>query len=223
MNDWRGLPLVVFGTGGTSKEAAMLIDEINEYNNCDVYRLLGYVVPDRKALGEKIGEYTAVCCDEDFQRLAGEYSAIGAIIPFGKADLKKKVLNIVGDIANIVFPNIVHPSAVLNRKHIKMGKGNVIYAGVSFTSGIEIGDFNLINPNVTIGHDARIQSYCSINPLASISGNVTIMDGVMVGTGANILQQLVLGEYSVIGAGAVVTKDVKAFNTVAGVPAKPLR
>lgn len=49
---------------------------------------------------------------------------------------------------------------------------------------------------------------------------VTIEDDVWIGVNVTILPGVTVGKGSVLGAGAVVTKDVKPFTVVAGVPAK---
>jgi UDP-2-acetamido-3-amino-2,3-dideoxy-glucuronate N-acetyltransferase len=46
--------------------------------------------------------------------------------------------------------------------------------------------------------------------------------GVTIGANATILCGVTLGEYCFIGAGAVITKDVKPFALMAGVPAKQI-
>ena len=47
--------------------------------------------------------------------------------------------------------------------------------------------------------------------------------GASIGSGAAILCGITIGERALVGAGAVVTKDVPADGTVAGVPARSLR
>jgi acetyltransferase-like isoleucine patch superfamily enzyme len=54
-------------------------------------------------------------------------------------------------------------------------------------------------------------------------GDVVIGNDVWIGADAIILPGVRIGDGAVIGAGAVVTKDVEAFQIVAGVPAKALR
>jgi acetyltransferase-like isoleucine patch superfamily enzyme len=46
--------------------------------------------------------------------------------------------------------------------------------------------------------------------------------GASIGSGATILCGLTIGENALVGAGAVVTRDVSADATVAGVPARLL-
>ena len=57
---------------------------------------------------------------------------------------------------------------------------------------------------------------------ALIEGD-TVANDVWIGANAIILPGVKVGDGAVIGAGAVVTKDVEAFQIVAGVPAKPVR
>jgi acetyltransferase-like isoleucine patch superfamily enzyme len=106
--------------------------------------------------------------------------------------------------------------------------GNIVTAGVCFTNNIETGNFGIYNLNATIGHDCVIKDFINIAPGANISGNVCLDELSYIGTGAAVLQgrdmnkKILIGRGSMVGAGAVVTKNVGAGLTVAGVPAKPL-
>lgn len=51
---------------------------------------------------------------------------------------------------------------------------------------------------------------------------VTIEDNAFIGLGAIILKGVTIGRGAVVGAGSVVTKNVAAFTTVAGNPARPI-
>jgi acetyltransferase-like isoleucine patch superfamily enzyme len=50
-----------------------------------------------------------------------------------------------------------------------------------------------------------------------------VEDFAFVGIGSTIIQCLTIGRGSIVGAGAVVLRDVQAFTTVVGVPARPIR
>jgi len=57
----------------------------------------------------------------------------------------------------------------------------------------------------------------------SLKRDVVIGNDVWIGVDAVIMPGVRVGDGAVIGAGAVVTKDVEAFQIVAGVPARPVR
>lgn len=53
-------------------------------------------------------------------------------------------------------------------------------------------------------------------------GDIIVEDDVWIGQNAIVLSGVRLGQGSVIGAGAVVTRDVPAYEVVAGVPARSI-
>ena len=140
------------------------------------------------------------------------------------ADPKTKC-NIINSIKNpqIDFPNLIHPNVLIGEDAVKIGRGNIICAGVIITVNIEIKDFVILNLSCTVGHDTVVGSYSSFMPTVNISGEVNIEEGVYVGTGAKIINQLEIGEYTIVGAGAVVAKTLPAHCTAVGIPAKPIK
>ena len=221
---WNGLPLVIFGSGGISKEIYCLIDDINRSSFHQSYDFIGFVGSSQDEVGnEIIDNFNIISSDDQFVEFASKYPIIGIVIPLGDPIVKKKIYDKFKYISNAVFPNLFHPTISFNKNNLIIGQGNIITAGVNLTCDIKIGDFNLFNLNSTVGHDTLIGNFNVINPSASISGNVTVKDCCLIGTGAQILQGLNVNDRSTVGAGAVVVRDVNQNATVIGVPAKTIK
>ncbi len=92
--------------------------------------------------------------------------------------------------------------------------------------GLEIGNYVQIAPYVCIMNEMHEFSRTDIpmyEQKGLITGKVTIEDDVWLGYGVIILPGVTIHKGSVVGAGAVVTKDVKPYSVVGGVPAKLIR
>jgi len=89
---------------------------------------------------------------------------------------------------------------------------------VFIPKGVVIGDDVFIGPRVTFCND--------LYPKASGAWKVSrtlVEDGASIGAGCTIVCGITIGTNARIGAGAVVTKDVKPNQVVAGVPAKQIK
>lgn len=111
-----------------------------------------------------------------------------------------------------------------------IGADCTIHAFVWIGNGVHIGPrtriqaFSFIPTGVTIGADCfigpRVTFTNDKHPPSQDWASTFVEDGVSIGAGAVILPGVTLGTKCVIGAGAVVTKDVAAWQTVMGNPAR---
>jgi len=116
---------------------------------------------------------------------------------------------------------------------VEIQKNATIGARCKISSHTFICEGVTIEDEVFVGHGVMF-----INdrfPRATVSGGglqsekdwkvvpTRVCRGASIGSGAAILCGVTIGERALVGAGAVVTKDVAANATVAGVPARMLR
>lgn len=94
-----------------------------------------------------------------------------------------------------------------------------VKCGVQLWDGLRTEDDVFIGPNVTFTNDLYPRS--KVYPENFL--NTFIRKGASIGAGAVILPGIEIGEGAMIGAGAVVRKNVAAFSTVVGNPARILK
>ena len=101
----------------------------------------------------------------------------------------------------------IHPGATIGQRFfIDHGMGVVI------GETAEIGDDVTLYHGVTLGGTSWKEG----------KRHPTLGSGVVVGAGAKILGPINIGESAKIGSNAVVVKDVPAYSTAAGIPARIL-
>ena len=102
----------------------------------------------------------------------------------------------------------IHPACKIGRRvFIDHGFGVVI------GETAEIGDDVLIYQGVTLGGVT----------LNKGKRHPTICNGVVIGAGAKILGNIKIGEQTKIGANSVVVREVPAYSTAVGIPAKIIK
>ena len=121
---------------------------------------------------------------------------------------------------------------------IKIGKGSIIHMGCKFFQPVNI----VIGKDTIIGNDSfldgrapliigdhvdiasEVMIYNSEHDIndpyfGAVLGSIKICDYVFIGPRVILLPGIEIGKGAVVAAGAVVTKDIKPFEIVGGVPA----
>jgi serine O-acetyltransferase len=105
-----------------------------------------------------------------------------------------------------------------------------VVTGADIPINAKIGGGLLIpHPNGIVIHpDAEIGVNCLIHQQVTIGtthkgGLPHIKGHVDIGAGAKILGSITVDEHAIVGANAVVTKDVNAYEVVAGIPARVIQ
>jgi sugar O-acyltransferase (sialic acid O-acetyltransferase NeuD family) len=202
--------------GGFAKEVYFLADECLD----DTYKFLGFIdfKPKNKSIMVR-GNEEAVIDEDYFIENVKPSSDINIFHGIGDPILLEKLSE---RFQNYIFPNLIHPNFVGDKKSIQFGKGNIITAGCIFTVDIEIGSHNVFNLNTTIGHDSIIGDFNVFNPGANISGGVDIKSGNLFGTNCTVLQMLQIGKNNIIGASSLANKNIDDNCIMVGVPAKKI-
>ncbi len=159
--------------------------------------------------------------------------------------LFKKIYTFIYILGNMFFKSM--PSRTLRKLYYrilgaKLGKKTVIFrrSTVLYPKGLKIQDRTNIGfdawidarGGIEIGSDTTIASKAQLitgtHELDSPTFEakflpIKIGSNVWIGTSAIILPGVTIHDGAVVAAGAVVTKDVKAYTVVGGVPAKYIK
>ena len=118
----------------------------------------------------------------------------------------------------VIGPNTVIGSGAWIGKRVKIGAHTRIQHGAFIPNDTVIGSHVFVGPNSTMCDDkypvAGNHAYRAEPPI--------LKDYCSIGAGAVILPGVTIGEKSRVGAGAVVSRSVRPFAVVCGVPAQEL-
>lgn len=124
-----------------------------------------------------------------------------------KANIRET--NKIGDDVSIGTLSVVE-------HHVKIGCGVRIHSQAFIPEYCILEDGCWIGPQVVLTNAPYPKSPNAKNTLRG----VRIGKKAIVGANATLLPGLVIGEHSLIGAGAVVTRDIRRYQVVAGNPAR---
>ncbi|MFB6349033.1 acyl-ACP--UDP-N-acetylglucosamine O-acyltransferase [Moraxella marmotae] len=96
-----------------------------------------------------------------------------------------------------------------------------IHRGTAQDGGItRIGSHNLLMVNVHIAHDCVVGDHNVLANNVGVAGHAHIGNYVIIGGQSGVHQFCRIDDYSMIGGASLIVKDVAAFVTVSGNPAK---
>lgn len=208
-------PLIGLGAGGHAKA---MIEVVLADTRYVLLGLLAHEPEGQRVLGMKI-----LGRDDKLTQLYSEgvrhaFVGLGSI---GNTRLREEVYH-HAQAKGFALINVIHASAAIS-SFAQWGQGLTALAHSYVGAGARVGDNVVLNTQAIVEHDCQIGDHCFIATGAKLAGSVILERGVHVGIGATLLQGVRVGDYAIIGAGAVVIRDVPAYTTVVGVPAKPLK
>lgn len=101
--------------------------------------------------------------------------------------------------------------------NVKIGDGVRIQNNVSVYEGVEIEDNVFCGPSCVFTNVATPRAHF---PVHGVYAKTLIKEGASLGANSTVVCGHTVGRSALIAAGAVVTKDVKDFALMAGVPAR---
>ncbi len=205
--------LVIIGAGNVG---AFLAYNLELFDGS--YKLLGFLDDDPKKAGTSLAGYPVLGKVSDIHQYpAGTAVAVGIAAPLTRRRIVEEIMHLSFD-----FPSFIARNAWLS-KAVTVGKGVIIYPGVSINYESVLGDFVIMNMNCALGHNAGIGNYCTLAPGVNFGGFTTLGECVDVGIGASTRQNTRIGSNSIIGGQSMVTGTVPEGSLLVGVPGKVVR
>lgn len=151
-------------------------------------------------------------------------NSIADSVVLGKDVKLSKFINLygcrIGDNTKIgAFVEIQKNSSV--GRNCKISSHSFVCEGVTIEDGVFIGHGVMFTNDKyprAVNPDGSLQTEADWTVIPTV-----VKAGASIGSNATIVCGVTIGERAAVGAGAVVTKDVPAGATVAGVPARILR
>ena len=201
--------LLIYSSGGYSREFYRIVKANNRGNKIQFV--------DDNPTGKAIGYNDALA------QYGGQKAKF--IIGFSDSKLRqKKTEQVLSDGFKI---HSVQAGTCILGDNVKLEAGYILSDFSILTADLRIGRSFQCNIYSYVAHDCVVGDYVTLAPRVSVNGRVAIADHVYIGTGATILPGTIdnpmrIGEGAVIGAHALVTKDVPAYTTVVGSPARQI-
>ena len=118
--------------------------------------------------------------------------------------------------------NVIVNRGVTYSPEICVGENVTINEGCRIRRGVDLGDSVMLAPGVSLITSSHVFDRVDV-PISEQGETyepIVVGAGAWLGTNAVVLPGVNIGEGAIVAAGAVVTKHVKPFSIVGGVPAR---
>lgn len=211
------MKIIVIGGGNVG---GFIINNSNDFT-CP-FEVIGILDDDSTKIGQEFWGIKVLGTIDDIENFITPNEKIGVVISIANPIVKEKIVAKLSQYSQIIFPNFIHKNTWLSRA-VKLGRGNIIYPGVSINYETVMHNFTTINMNVSLGHNCIANNYVTISPGVNLAGFTDIGLASFIGIGSCCKQGHVIGNYTTIGAGSVVIRDIPDYAVVVGNPGKIIK
>ena len=179
------------------------------------WKVVGFF-DDTIPVGTKIGEFGVTL---DIERVFNNTEhTVNVAIAVAKPAGKQKLHERLSAYANVAFPPLVAPTAII-APDVKIENGVIVSHLAIISTGVKLGKFVLMDVKSLVGHGASVGDYSSLLASSHISGNVKMGSGCFWGAQSFLIEKKTVGNNVNVAAGSVVFTDVPADVTLMGNPA----
>jgi sugar O-acyltransferase (sialic acid O-acetyltransferase NeuD family) len=208
--------IVIFGGGSHCLCILDVIETSKEFN------IVG-IIDSLAIIGSEISGYKVIGRQNQLSELVDEYSIEGGVVAIGDNYLRSLLVQeVLLQLPNFNFVNIIHPSAVISRK-AKLGVGNVIMPGVIVNVGAIIKNHCIINTGSQLEHFSIMEDYSSLSAGVITGGYAVFKEFSAIALGVTVFDRITVGFNTVVGSGSLITKDLPDNVLAFGVPARIVR
>lgn len=193
--------VVVYGGGGHGKAVIELIRAAGGHT------IIG-VIDDGRTPGEGVMGVPVLGGEAVLAALleAGTLQAVNAVGGIGAMSSRIHVFERL-QAAGFEFPNLVHPSAVVEPS-AKLGAGAQVFPHAYIGSDAQLGKGCIVNTSAIISHDCVLNDYVNLAPGAILAGAVHVGEGTLIGMGVTVNLNVRIGAGARVGNSATVKADV---------------
>jgi sugar O-acyltransferase (sialic acid O-acetyltransferase NeuD family) len=206
-------PLLIIGAGNVGGFLSYNIEEF-----AGDFEVLGFLDDDPEKIGKSFYGRKVLGPVSDAVNYTAQKLAV--VIGIAHPQIKKRIASSLSDYG-FLFPSFISKNVWIS-KEVNIGRGVILYPGVSINYESTIGDFVIMNMNCAIGHNCTVSAYATLAPGVNLAGFTFLEEGVDMGIGVSSKQNVRIGRNAVIGGQSMLTKDVAANTKVVGVPGKQL-
>jgi len=202
--------LVIIGAGNVGGFLAF-----NQNLFAEQFNIVGFLDDDAAKLGK---EFYGVKVIGNTEHLFSMDHATAVAIGIGFPKAKRKVFEKIKQNGND-FPSFISNKTWVSN-NVTVGKGVILYPGVSINYQTTVHDFVIMNMNCAIGHDCTIGKFSALAPGVNLGGFTVLEEAVDMGIGSATKQNIVVGKDAVIGGQTMLIKNAEPGKKLAGVPGK---